>query len=349
MEYRTTKNGNLKLPLLGLGCWSFGGGEYWGPADQGEVNQVVHAAYDHGVTYFDTAEVYNEGRSEKSLGAALQGLPRERVIIGTKVAPSNCYPDELVRHCDESLKRLNTDYIDLYMIHWPLHSHALRHFTSVEKKIANPPRMEDTFGVMMDLRSAGKIRHAGISNFGVKWMEQIPEAVTIPINQVPYNLLSRAIEYEVTPYCSRRGTGIMTYMSLFQGILANLYGRIDEVPPWQSRTRHFNSAANPLIRHGEPGCETETQRALQEIVQLSKETGLQLADIAISWITGNRDITCALIGTRSRERMVQNVKASQVQLPEELVNKLNAITNPVKEILGNHMDLFESAEKDRTA
>jgi len=348
MEYRTTQNGTFELPIIGLGCWPFGGGDYWGPSDQGEVNQVVQTAFDHGINYFDTAEVYNEGRSEVSLGIALQGIPREKVLIGTKISPSNCYPDDLTRHCDESLNRLKIDYIDLYMIHWPLHSRSLKHFTSDEYKIANPPLLEDTYGVMMDLKSAGKIRHVGISNFGKNWLDLSPEEVEFPINQVPYNLLCRAIEFEVLPYCTQLGIGIMTYMSMFQGILTGLYSSLDEVPPWQSRTRHFNSANNPLIRHGESGCETETRLALQDLFQLSRETGLSMVEIAISWITGNRDITCALIGSRSPEEIIQNMKAAEIQLPIELIEKLNVVTKPVKDLLGNHMDLFESVDLDRT-
>ncbi|MCK4750669.1 MAG: aldo/keto reductase [Bacteroidales bacterium] len=338
----------MKLPLLGLGCWSFGGGEYWGPSDQGEVNQVVYTAFDHGINYFDTAEIYNDGRSEVSLGTALKGIPRDKVLIGTKIAPSNCYPDTLAKHCEDSLNRIGTDYIDLYMIHWPLHSHSLRHFTTDENKIANPPSLDDALGLMMDLRATGKIRHVGISNFGKNWLDQIPAGAKISINQVPYNLLSRAIEFEVLPYCIHLGIGIMTYMTLFQGILTGLYNRLDEVPPWQSRTRHFNKASNPLIRHGESGCEDETRLALQEIAQMCKQTGLSMAEIAIGWITGNKDVTCALIGSRSPEKIVQNIRAVEIQLPDEFMEKLNLVTEPVKDILGNHMDLFESAELDRT-
>ncbi len=348
MEYRITKNGNLELPVLGMGCWAFGGGDYWGTADQGEVNKVVHTAYEHGITYFDTAEVYNDGRSEKSLGVALGGIPRDRVLVGTKISPSNCYPDLLARHCENSLNRLRTDYIDLYMIHWPIHAHSVRHFTNDENIIQNPPALDDAFEALINLKRAGKIRHIGVSNFGARWMEQVPEQVNISVNQLPYNLLCRAIEFEILPYCVLKGTGIMAYMAMFQGILAGIYGRLDEVPPWQSRTRHFNTGSNPLCRHGEAGCEEETRAALHELIRLCDESGLSLPEIAIRWIIGNKNITCALIGTRSTDKLMQNLKATDKQLPEGLMERLNMVTDPVKRFLGNHFDYFEGADHDRT-
>src|SRR5690606_5455375 len=129
MEYREIKNGDLKLSIIGTGCWSFGGGEYWGSQDQNDVNDVVHASVGFGINYFDTAEAYNDGRSETSLGIAMKGIPRDKLVIGTKVSPSNCYRDTLIEHCEGSLRRLETDYIDIYMIHWPIHPHSIRHFT----------------------------------------------------------------------------------------------------------------------------------------------------------------------------------------------------------------------------
>jgi aryl-alcohol dehydrogenase-like predicted oxidoreductase len=254
----------------------------------------------------------------------------------------------LTRHCEHSLRRLRTDYIDLYMIHWPVHSHAMRHFTSDENKIAEPPVLSDVFSELLVLQAAGKIRHIGVSNFGKKWMEEIPRGVDVSINQLPYNLLCRAIEIEISPYCAGLGTGVMTYMSLFQGILAGLYKTLEEVPPWQSRTRHFNSEVNELCRHGEPGFEPETRSAIREIEDLCKETGLSMAEIAISWIIANPDITCALVGARSEKKIMQNMKAAQIALPAELVKKLNQITQPLQERMGNHFDYFEGADRDRT-
>ena len=165
MELRKCGTAGLALPALGVGCWAFGGGEYWGSQDQGDVDAVVHAAIDAGCNYFDSAEVYNNGASESSLGTALEGV-RHRAIVGTKVSPSNCYAATLREHCEQSLRRLRTNYIDLYMVHWPIHPHSIRHFTNDEKVIGNPPRVEEAFDTLNRLRQEGKIRHIGVSNFG---------------------------------------------------------------------------------------------------------------------------------------------------------------------------------------
>jgi len=103
MAYRQCGAADLKLSVLGIGCWTFGGGQYWGNQDQSDVNDVVHAAVDCGINYFDTAEAYNEGRSESSLAIAMQGLKRDEIIIGSKVTPANCYPGVLEEHCEASL------------------------------------------------------------------------------------------------------------------------------------------------------------------------------------------------------------------------------------------------------
>ena len=101
METKTCGKSNLRLPLLGLGCWSFGGGDYWGPRDHDQINSVVRRAMDIGVNYLDTAEAYNDGRSEESLGIAIRGLPRDHLVIGTKISPSNSEPATRAAHCEE--------------------------------------------------------------------------------------------------------------------------------------------------------------------------------------------------------------------------------------------------------
>ncbi|MFB3817130.1 MAG: aldo/keto reductase, partial [Candidatus Methylomirabilales bacterium] len=297
MEYRRCGADGPLLSALGLGCWQFGGGEYWGDCEQRDVEAVVRRAVELGITYFDTAEAYNDGRSESALGQALKGLPRERLIIGSKVSPSNCYANTLVAHCEASLRRLGLDWIDVYMVHWPIHPHSIRHFTDDQARMAAPPTVEEAFGALHRLKAEGKIRHLGVSNFGpARLREAMDLAPDLVADQLPYSLLLRGIEVEMLPLCRRLGVGVIGYMTLMQGVLAGRYASLDDVPPYQRRTRHFDARRSPLARHGGEGAEAETQSALQAIAQLAAEAGLSMAELATKYALAREGIACCLVG-----------------------------------------------------
>lgn len=347
MEKRICKNSGHELSILGTGCWAFGGGEYWGEQNQNDVNKVVHASVDLGINYFDTAEAYNEGRSESSLGIAITGLPRDKFLIGTKVSPSNCYKNTLIEHCEASLKRLQTDYIDLYMVHWPIHPHSIRHFSTNKDIIENPPNISEALEALYLLKERGKIRHFGVSNFSFNRLRDLP-LEEIAVNELPYNLLCRAIEYDALPVCEKNGIGVIGYMALLQGILADIYPTLDNVPIWQRRTRHFNCKSTKECRHGEEGVEKETNNALIGLRNICKVTGFTMAELAVKWILENRAITCTLVGSRNIKELEANVKATDSPLSQEIKSELDRITLQVREKLGNHFDYYESAENDRT-
>jgi len=347
MKKRVCANSGLELSVLGTGCWAFGGGEYWGDQNQKDVNSVVHASVDMGINYFDTAEAYNEGRSESSLGDAIQGISRDRILIGTKVSPSNCYKETLIEHCTASLKRLKTDYIDVYMVHWPIHPHSIRHFTDDVNIINNPPGIEEALETLQELKRQGKIRYAGVSNFSNNRLRDLPLS-EIAVNELPYNLLCRAVEYDTLPLCKEKGIGVIGYMALLQGILADIYPSLTDVPVWQRRTRHFNCKSTKECRHGEEGAEEETNAALTGIRRLCKESGFTMPEIAIKWILENPAITCTLVGSRNVSELEANVKSANKPLSKEIKAELDRVTRPVMEKLGNHFDYYESAENDRT-
>jgi myo-inositol catabolism protein IolS len=347
MEKRLCKNAGLELSVLGTGCWAFGGGEYWGEQNQNDANDVVYASVDSGINYFDTAEVYNDGRSESSLGKAIKRIPRDRFLIGTKVSPSNCYRETLIRHCEESLNRLQTDYIDLYMIHWPLHPHSVRHFTGDTNIIDNPPMIDDAIEALQKLSAQGKIRNYGVSNFSPGRLSELPPE-EIAVNELPYNLLCRAVEYDTLSFCKGEGIGVIGYMALLQGILADNYPEPEDIPVWQRRTRHFNCKRTKECRHGEEGAEKETFEALKNIRHICKDSGISMAEIAIKWIRENPAITCTLVGSRNVHELQTNVKAVSGSLDKEIKSELDRVTLPVMERLGNHFDYYESAENDRT-
>ena len=347
MEKRICENSGLKLSVIGTGCWAFGGGEYWGEQNQNDVNEVVRASVDLGINYFDTAEVYNEGRSEISLGKAIKGIPRDKIVIGTKVSPSNCYRDVMIEHCNESLKRLKTDYIDLYMIHWPIHAHSIRHFSSDKQIIENPPQIEEAWETMELLKKEGKIRHAGVSNFSFSRLKDLA-LDKVAVNELPYNLLCRAIEYDTLSVCEKKGIGVIGYMALMQGILADIYPTLDDVPVWRRRTRHFNSRSNSECRHGEKGAEEETTAVLDGIRRICRETGLSMSELSIKWILENSSIACTIVGSRNLKQFSENVKAAGNPLAKDVKEELDNITLPLMEKLGNHFDYYESAQNDRT-
>lgn len=349
MEKRLCGNSSLELPLLGIGCWTFGsrGDDYWGDQDQKDVDAVVHRALELDCNYFDTAEVYNQGASEESLGQALKGL-RHQAIIGSKINPSNAAPEALRRHCEASLEHLQTDYLDIYMVHWPIHPHSVRHFTDDESIIAHPPSVEDAFATLLALQKEGKIRHIGVSNFGVQQLQEaLATGAEIILQELPYSLLMRGIEPEILPLCRERQIGILAYMPLMQGVLTGKYQTPQEIPASRSRTRHF-SGERPGSRHGEEGCEPELFAAIEKIREIALEQDLEMGDLALAWCAANPAITSVLAGARRIEQLEANARSIQVRLDDGLVERLNRATQPVLEKLGPGLDYYESRAQSRS-
>lgn len=329
-----------------MGCWAYGGGEYWGAQSQRDVDAVVRMAVEHGCNFFDTAEAYNSGASEASLGLALQGIRREKVLIGTKVSPSNTQPGKLREHCEQSLRRLRTDYVDLYMVHWPITPHSIRHFTT---ETIETPRVQEAFDALMRLRQEGKVRYLGVSNFGRgKLEEAIATGAEIAINELPYSLLTRAIELEILPRCRVLGIGVLGYMSLLQGVLADIYPTLDDVPVWQRRTRHFDSRRTHHTRHGLPGAEPETNAALADIRAIARKHGMTVPQLALKWAMAGPGITCSLCGSRTVRELEQNLEAAREPLAPGIIEELNTATQPLLKALGPSFDYYENTDNDRT-
>jgi len=347
MEKRKCGNPDFELPVLGVGCWSFGGGSYWGRQDQRDVDAVVHCALDRGCDFFDTAEAYNDGASEESLGKALKGR-RLQATVGSKVSPSNTAPEILRKHCENSLRRLQTDYIDLYMVHWPIHPHAIRHFTDDESIINDPPSTAKAFETLTKLQKEGKIRFIGVSNFGV---EQLTEALDVGAeiisNELPYSLLTRAIDAEILPLCQERGMGILAYMPLMQGLLAGKYATPDDVPSMRARTRHF-SGSRPDARHEESGAEDLTFETVNRIKAIAEGNHIPMAHLALAWCMANPGITCVLAGARNISQLESNAQAASLSLSADLVEELNDVTLPLLEKLGSSPDYYENTNMSRT-
>ena len=356
LERRPCGSSGPELSVLGLGCWQFGGGDYWGDSNQENVNVVVQTALDAGINYFDTAEMYNDGRSEVFLGKALKGADRDRVVVGTKVWPTHLHPQTLRTHCEASLQRLDMDTIDIYMIHWPCHARTYPLFVdsavmgvTLASGKADTPSLPEAVEMLLTLQAEGKIRHLGVSNHGVERFEEIRQlGGEYVVNQLGYNLASRGAEYEILPHCEKTGTGVIAYMVLLQGLLTDRYASLDEVPDWYTRTRHFRADRSPKTRHGEAGAEAQLLEALEGLRALAAECGSTLADLALQWAIAGTGITCALIGTQSSDRLQRAVQAAGHTLAPEVLRHLDTLTLPLKEHLGPSLDIFEGVANDRT-
>ncbi|NLO33960.1 MAG: aldo/keto reductase, partial [Candidatus Hydrogenedentes bacterium] len=194
MHYKTLGKSALKVSIISFGAWQIGDPEFWGDDNETDVDGVVGAAIDAGINLFDTAEIYGDGQSEEILGKALRGR-RDKVYIASKASTDSCTPDKLRTACENSLRSLGVDHMDLYQVHWP--------FTAAP--------YEEIIPVLEKLQQEGKIREIGVSNFGPKNLKNWMKNGSAVSNQIGYNILFRAPEYEMIPACRRHNLGVLVY------------------------------------------------------------------------------------------------------------------------------------------
>jgi aryl-alcohol dehydrogenase-like predicted oxidoreductase len=337
---------DISVSAMTVGCWPFGGGEYWGEQSQKDVDSVVHAALDLGVNTFDTAEMYNDGNSERALGIALKGV-RDKAVIISKIGPSNCH--NVRKHCVESLERLGVDYLDVYMLHWPINKLALEHFTSDNSIIQTPPTIESAYYQLNELKKEGLIRSIGMSNFGRKQMEEVVDTgIQVDVNEMSYNIVSRAIEAEIAPYCLENNISIIGSMGLQQGLLAGIYQTVDDVPPHQAHSRHYSQERGKgTSRHYEAGAEKELFEAVNQLRKIADDLHIHIAQLSIAWILKKPFMASTLVGSRNINELEMNVKACSYALPDEAEKLIDKISQPVLDILGNNPDYYEHSSKSR--
>lgn len=315
---------------VAFGCWAIVGGFNWGHQEESDSITALRAGFDAGVNFFDTAEVYGEGRSEQLLAKAL-GDVRDKVVIASKVWHTHYTPDELRAACERSLANLGTDYIDLYQLHWP----------SRETPVA------DLLAVLEELKNAGKIRAYGISNFGAQDLkEALATGYTISSNQLAYNLLFRAIEHEVLPLCVQAGLSLLCYSPLMQGLLTGKYRSADKLAADRARTRHF-AGTRPEARHGEPGAEAETFAAIESIRAIAAHAGEPMELVALAWLLAQPGITSVIAGARSPAQAHNNARAGELALSSDTMARLDAATADLKAKLGPNADMWQSASRIR--
>eukprot|EP00038_Savillea_parva_P008523 m.177519 g.177519 ORF g.177519 m.177519 type:complete len:342 (+) comp14365_c0_seq1:54-1079(+) len=338
VEMRTI--GDMTLPVVGVGCWSFGSaeGEYWGNRDQETTNEIVAAALElNPSTFFDTAEAYQDGRSESALATALKasGDAASKAIVATKILPTNCTTPEKVReHLEASLKRLGAESVDLYQVHWPL----------ADADVA------PAFAELAKLQAEGKIKHIGVSNFGVKQLTAaLATGVKIATNQLCYNLLSRAIEFEVMDLCAKNKIGIICYSPLLQGLLTDkgvALTSFDSVDKMRLRTYHFDGKREHS-RHGGPGHEALMLETLAKIKKIAKDAGLSVPVLATSWCLMNPAVISVIPGASSRKQLESNMSAAK-PLPAAVKAALDDATDALKQAIGPQLDIYQSPADQRS-
>lgn len=302
----------------------------WGEQEERNSKEAVDAALDSGINLFDTAEAYGSGSSEEVLGRALKGK-RERAVIATKASGPTFAPEELRNACEGSLRRLDTDYIDLYQLHWPRRK-AVPH--------------EEIIDGVRQLQQEGKIRYFGVCNYGpgdlaesLPAEEETPDARVIS-NQLAYSLLWRSIEYEVIPICRAHNIGILTYSTLIHGLLTGKYLTPEEFPGIRARTLHFSSNRDE-VRHGQEGQEELTFRTLRDIKSLCDEAGVDMVTAAYGWAAHQPGISSVLAGARNAEQVRKNARAGTYSFPGGFLEKLTKVTAAIRRVFGAQLDMWE--------
>jgi len=307
MQYRNLGKWGVKVSEVSLGSWlTFGHA-----TDEETAAQCIHRAYELGINLFDTANVYARGRAEEVMGKALKAFRRDSYVLATKVwGPMGEGPNDrglsrkhIFEQCHASLKRLGTDYIDLYQCH---------------RYDANTP-LEETIRAMGDLIRQGKILYWGVSEWSAS---QILDAVHLcqqmnidpPVsNQPHYNMLGREIEKEVLPMCERVGMGNIVYSPLAQGVLTGKYQPGSPPPP---DTRAADESSNMFMRWL---MSDEVLTKVQKLRPIAERNGLSMAQLALAWCLRQPMVSSVIIGARKVSQIEDNVKASGIQLsPEDL-------------------------------
>jgi aryl-alcohol dehydrogenase-like predicted oxidoreductase len=330
MEYKTLGKSDIKISELAFGAWAIGGW-LWGGADSKDAVKAIETAVDNGMTTIDTAAIYGFGLSEELVGKATKGK-REKVQILTKFGLTwngkkgefyfssqdnfgkdvNIYryssKEKVIQDCDQSLKRLGTDYIDLYQIHW-----------------ADPTTpVSETMEALEILEKKGKIRAGAVCNYSLELMTEAEKKYNIASNQMPYSMVNRTIELNIVPHCIEKKIGILAYSPLQRGLLT---GKI--------KTGHkFNEGDTrpTTIYYKEPNL-SRIIKLTENLKEVANELNVTLSQLVLNWTLRQPGITCALAGARNAAQVLENVKAVDFKLNHEemaVINKhlsdLNLVT-----------------------
>jgi len=317
VDLRVLGRTGVRVSKLCLGAMMFGA---WGNPDRGESIRIIHRALDGGINFVDTADVYSQGESEEIVGEALVGGRRDQVVLATKAhMPMGEDPNArgnsrrwLIRECENSLRRLRTDRIDLYQIHRP-----------------DPAcDIDETLGALTDLVRAGKVRSIGSSTFPAsqiveaQWVAERRGRERFVCEQPPYSVLVRGIETEVLPVCHAYGIGVITWSPLAGGFLSGRYGGHGKVPASSraGRLPHRYDLALPANQR--------KLEAVEALTQLAADAGISLIHLAIAFAVQHPAVTAAIIGPRTMEHLESQLGAAEVTLDEATLDRIDEIVPP---------------------
>ncbi|MCF0061083.1 aldo/keto reductase [Dyadobacter chenwenxiniae] len=320
MQYRKLGNSDLEVSVITFGAWA-AGGWMWGGTERSEAVKAIQASFNAGVTSIDTAPVYGQGLSEEIVGEAIKDLPRDKVQILTKYgmrwdltkgdfamhSKNNAgedidiykyaAKDSIIKECEDSLKRLGTDYIDLYQIHW--------HDKTTP--------IEETMEAVSDLIRQGKVRHAGVCNYDADLMREAAQYIDLVSDQVPYSMVKRDIEKELVPYCIENNKSILAYSPLERGLLTGKMKPGHQFAADDHRASiHFYKDEN-LER---------VNAFLDKIKPIAALKNATIGQLVLRWTVEQPGISIALVGARDAAQALQNAAAIEISLNAEEINTI---------------------------
>lgn len=325
MQYRRFGRTNLQVSAMGFGTWPMSGDRY-GAIEIDEAVKAIQAAIDAGVNCVDTAPAYGAGHSETAVARALKGR-RDKVILVTKCG-INRRPDQatasrdssrenILAEVDISLKRLDVDYLDVYLIHWP------------DEKVP----YEEAFAAMDEVVKSGKVRFVGVSNFTVDQMKACMKARPIDVIQVGYHLFDRRMEKEIFPFCAENDIGVMGYGSLAHGLLTGTFSAdmTFDALDWRGGGVYFGQ---PILKGKNLGTNVDVVNRIK--AEIADPRGVPLTQIALAWVLRNPVVSTALVGSRNSAELASNLAGTELTLSDDEVARIEEI---MKGAAGMH-DVF---------
>jgi len=301
---------DLNVSKIILGTWAIGG-TMWSDYDEKNALKAIEAAIDNGVNTIDTATAYGAGHAEMLLGTVISGK-RDRVIIASKCGldiengmRKNLKPEFIRYDLEQSLKRLKTDYIDLYQIHWPDSS----------------VNIEDTIEALMKLKDEGKIKYAGLCNYTGAELREAVKCGEVASLQPNYSLLERGIEEEDAPFCVDSGIGIISYGSLGAGMLT---GKYREHPRFRK-----NDARSFFYRFFKKQYWPAVETVVDRLVNIARNRGVTPGQVALAWNLAKPGISAAIVGARSAEQMLDNIGGASITLSPDEIEELDRVSEKI--------------------